>query len=241
MSIDHLMRFSNHNLDDYREDLSKVEVRVLKNGQKGVFAITDIQEGELIFIENNTISWHLSFKNADALSDLKRGEPVTLTAKLLSQPELYQSILDTGVRVEPKNWKPAADDKKHLQALAKTMKIPYYKVMEVWSVVCLYNVRGLIHTPNSQPLPTIHLGYVTNFVNHSCDPNAQTWTTTLANGDHIDVTPFKALKDIHAGDEITYAYVLNDQLDANIEVRRKAIYKANRFICQCARCVEEAG
>lgn len=217
-------------------DVSKVEVRQRSDGERGVFALQDIAKDDVVYVEYNTLSWVFEMGNPTALSDLERGEPVTLTAMLLEDPEMYQSFLDTGVRIEPGNWKPIPEDKRYLQELAKKYKVPYKKVIEVWSVVCLYNVRGEVMNHDGPNFPTISINYVTNFANHSCSANGQ-----LFNAVHegVSMSTMIATEEIKAGDEITYSYVLPDTLEKPVKERRKELMFINKFKCSCPRCTEE--
>lgn len=70
-------------------------------------------------------------------------------------------------------------------------------------------------------------GNVAKWINHSCDPNCRAWSIDAENGDpRADRVSIEAVRDIRAGDELTYDYGI--RLAERHTPRLKAIWA-----CRC--------
>lgn len=72
---------------------------------------------------------------------------------------------------------------------------------------------------------------ISSYLNHSCDPNVMAVDPHL--GGHVSA--FVAGKRITKDDELFYGY----QTSGDVHTRRKKLYEAYHFWCNCPRCQVE--
>jgi hypothetical protein len=214
---------------------SFVEVRE-RNGNYGVYSLKDFKEGELVLREPITCSYVMrqgdfNGKQSDACAFV---EAIYRSPDILGK-EYKAFLLET---IEGVFETPPVHEWKFLKKLSRRLKKPYEGVLDTWRIICTYHVRNYLHSDGLKV--RLQLSNLFNRINHHCSPNSAGENNFFTYEDFKK--PFaevRAIRDIDAGDEITFSYISPMTLCQNVRIRQSEILSCYDFICTCSKCESE--
>jgi hypothetical protein len=215
-----------------------VEIRKQKD-QYGVYSLKDIKKDDLVLLEPMKCCFVMrpkdfSGNHSDACTfvDAIYRFPDTLGREFMSfNLKAIDGVFET----------PPPHDRKFLQKLSKKYRKAYQHVLDTWRIVCTYHVRSYLLLSESNNLKVrLQLSTLFNRINHHCSPNS--YGVCYFSSYRTFKQPIayvKAIRDIAAGDEISYSYVHPRVLIEDVRTRQKEISDCYNFTCSCSRCESE--
>lgn len=227
-------------------DCSKVVVKKTSSGV-GLFAATDIAKDEIVLVDSVDVGYEIQLK--DML--LPAGDSCFVVKKLLTDPVLLTKFKALNLStIQGVYETPEGDNKKYLQKLAKKYKLPLRDVIELWRVICIYQVTYHYITDFGDCLNRVQLSPYHSCINHSCAPNVKTPFIYESRENYKSgLAPLYAKKDITKGEELTFSYhsavirIMNLEIPFEhcpVGVRRDVLIDYYNFNCMCRRCIEES-
>ena len=218
---------------------SFVEIRE-QDGKYGVYSLKDFRKGDLVFIEPMTCSYVMKpidflGEQSDACAFVKAiySSPDTLGKEYKSlHLKAIEGVFDT----------PSNPDRKFLKKLSKRLRKPFESVLDTWRIICTYHVRNYLFLPENNGLVVrLQLSTFFNRINHHCSPNSDGIRDFFTYEDFKKPTAqVRAIRDIKAGDEITFSYISPVTLFQDVYIRQKEIFSCYEFICTCSKCRSES-
>jgi hypothetical protein len=219
---------------------SKVEIRQFGT-QYGVFSLQNIEQGETVYGEHIEVSHILTIKDMCTPAS----DSCFLVRKIFEYPSSAGKRF-RGLDLKPIRGlyeKPSISDKKYLKATAVAFNVSYKKVLEIWRIICAYQVITTYKPPTPSYLRyRIQLSNFFNHTNHSCAPNAQgVGFFTSIREFESEITITKALRPIKKGEEIRFLYLGDPNfVELDVKARRRDLKNEYGFICMCERCLAES-
>jgi hypothetical protein len=118
------------------------------------------------------------------------------------------------------------EDEAQARALSDLYKVSYDRVVVVYSYLCRVNINTLTRGAG--------LYHFLNRVNHACSANAK-----LFDGDLNGLKKLVALRDIRAGEEVTFCYTFAEVRGPDgftTPARREHLSSVYGFVCACTAC-----
>ena len=201
-----------------------ISIKSTNNG-RSLYANEDIPEGSLIFEDSalicatptRTRSLRLESCVARKKKDLRL---INRAVELNTNGLIIRSDIDNGQEAEMRvrSLYPAVDTLTSSLSVCRASDVLFFNGAE------LISCNG--------PSPLVGVFETLSMINHSCQPNAlytSSWDSTLK----TPKASIHALRDIAAGDEITFSYVLSSQSRSG---RSSEISASWGFKCLCIRC-----
>lgn len=229
----------NHFNPELPVNTSKVEIRPVGN-QLGIFSLGYFAAGSIVFTESVSCSYTLTSKDAaNPASDA-----CFFVREVLQSPRTTgKKFFSLGLKsIEGVLEIPPNEDKYFLKKIAKKHRVSYDKVLEIWRVICTFNVK-MYYIPHQHNIPKVRLqlSKLFNYTNHHCAPNAE-GICQFSDSDSFSKprASVRAIRDIVPGEEVTFSYIDEALLLHGVEARRKYLWDLFGFRCQCEKCVSEA-
>lgn len=182
----------------------KVEVRRIRHGMDGLFATSDIPKGDTIFLEDISLCYEPKpeYEGLDSA--------LMMSVQILENPD--QLNLLNSLKLSPNLWKRKPDKgaKTILRHTSDHLGVPFKKVMDIYNIVCAYNIRTYFIFDFGYSSRIIDRSYISPYmvkVNHSCTPNAILHPYNKEEEIDQQVVGLSALTDIKSGDEICFSYL----------------------------------
>ncbi|NRP10374.1 MULTISPECIES: SET domain-containing methyltransferase [unclassified Marinobacterium] len=238
-----------------RTDTSKAKIKKTTNGQLGVYAVQNISAGDIVFLEDIVV-----FESIAAAGEEHIPVQVRLSWRILQEGH-FNRLKELGFST--KRWKKTIpnDVKKWIDMpiknghLTKNDAYDAFNLAAAYNVVCGYILGEVGDSIHAYQRATI--SPMMCMMNHSCEPNAKLWSTEDPEEIKQRVAGMVALRDIKAGEEITFSYLVNisdelaedmssmeknslQPLSKNVNSRRQQIYQKFGFKCECPKCRAES-
>ena len=211
----------------------KVEIRKNEKLDFGLYALTDIAEGEEIFVEQSKVFHKLTVE--DMLKSA--GDACFLVEKIIRNPKMGREFNRFDLkRNRTSDIKIGADDKFYLMRISNKYNVDYLEVYEIWQIVISYYITLFYEGSD----PKLQMSQLCNRLNHSCDPNSSIIanTTSLKKFNKNEATCV-ALRPIKKAEELTIWYLSKSHAFLDIEKRRSALLNCYGFLCLCKSCIAE--
>lgn len=214
-----------------------VGIFIREDGRRGLKALVDFQAGERIFREMPYL-WFNGQEDTFGIG-LSWGMTRNIALKF---PEALPYMLETlqfKISFKPKL---TTKDKKVLAILTRESGLPQQTIRKIYNLVCTYNVVSqlrAVHGGVALVGERISIAVGVGLANHSCAPNSERLQTSSIEEFKSRIDGLQALRDISAGEEITWSYFYNET-PTDLQARQKSLKKNFGFYCTCERCLEDA-
>ena len=115
----------------------KVEIRKNEKLNFGLYALTDIAEGEVIFVEQSKVFHKLTVQDMFKPA----GDACFLVEKIIRSPKTGKEFnLFNLKRNRASDIKIGTDDKSYLMCISNKYNVDYLEVYEIWQIVISYYI-----------------------------------------------------------------------------------------------------